>query len=495
VQQLAAGLGACGATLTVLKLHNRGDGKYRAPAYHCSSDGAGGLLSQLRIAHPATVALRLTHLLSSLPGLTTLDLRGLKDLAGPRAPWCCEYHCGPHLPRGFEEVFHVYAALGGLSSLRSLRLACDRRGNGLHELAASVDALAPSLRRLSITAAAPVELDYDSDDIDDDGPALEAVGAACIGRLTSLDTLELSGCPLPPPPEWLQPLTALTRLEADGCYIFKGEDLALLAGLPLLRELTLLEFSPEGEPMCAVAGVTRLACSVLRTRCDALLAAFPSLVEAVLRMLTLVPTAIAAPVAPPVAPPLGQHLRRLTARVFLPLAGAASEFNEDLAHEQLRQLLLGLPALRALHVAAQGTIGGAELPPLLHAAPALEELTLSGDLSTLDAAAFARCPRYPSLRALSLVDDGGRGGGKAQRPEVPLADLSSAGLLAIGRAFPALARLSLGPDIPAERRRGWWEALRRGITATGFCSDASLLRAVRRVLRREAARLARMAAP
>jgi len=68
-------------------------------------------------------------------------------------------------------------------------------------------------------------------------------------------------------------------------------------------------------------------------------------------------------------------------------------------------------------------------------------------------AAFARCPAHPSLRALSLVDDGGGNeGSEKPPPEKALAGLSSAGLLAIGRAFPALARLSLGEGVSVERR-------------------------------------------
>jgi len=486
-RELAAGLGACGSTLTSFSLHNGGSGKYYPTSFCCCYSCACDLAHDLRITHPSTMALRLTTLLSSTPGLATLDLRGLADLVGP-SRYC---DCDLQPQGGFVEVFHVYSLLGGFTRLRSLRLACDCRGSGLGLLAASVDALAPSLRHLSITAAAPDDEDGDSD-TDDGGPWLDEGETAFLGRLTALQTLALRGCRYNLLPEWLASLTRLTRLEANGCCLSFEEDAAALAGLPRLRELTLQEFAPEEEGLGPVAGVTRLTCETNWAERDALLAAFPGLLEAELHIFALGPAAAPAP-----AVPLGEHLRRLTARIHLPLAGAPGigAFRGRVL-ENLRQLLLGLPTLRQLHIHAEGSIAGAELPPLLRASPALEELTLSGDLSSLDASAFAGCPRYPSLRALSLDDDGGGSEEpKKPPPQQALAGLTSAGLLALGRAFPGLARLSLGPGIPAERRRDWWEGLRRGIAATGFCSDASLLAAVRRVLRREAARLAREAAP
>jgi len=486
-RELAAGLGACGSTLTSFSLHNGGSGKYYPTSFCCCYSCACDLAHDLRITHPSTMALRLTTLLSSTPGLATLDLRGLADLVGP-SRYC---DCDLQPQGGFVEVFHVYSLLGGFTRLRSLRLACDCRGSGLGLLAASVDALAPSLRHLSITAAAPDDEDGDSD-TDDGGPWLDEGETAFLGRLTALQTLALRGCRYNLLPEWLASLTRLTRLEANGCCLSFEEDAAALAGLPRLRELTLQEFAPEEEGLGPVAGVTRLTCETNWAERDTLLAAFPGLLEAELHIFALGPAAAPAP-----AVPLGEHLRRLTARIHLPLAGAPGigAFRGRVL-ENLRQLLLGLPTLRQLHIHAEGSIAGAELPPLLRASPALEELTLSGDLSSLDASAFAGCPRYPSLRALSLDDDGGGSEEpKKPPPQQALAGLTSAGLLALGRAFPGLARLSLGPGIPAERRRDWWEGLRRGIAATGFCSDASLLAAVRRVLRREAARLAREAAP
>ena len=486
-RELAAGLGACGSTLTSFSLHNGGSGKYYPTSFCCCYSCACDLAHDLRITHPSTMALRLTTLLSSTPGLATLDLRGLADLVGP-SRYC---DCDLQPQGGFVEVFHVYSLLGGFTRLRSLRLACDCRGSGLGLLAASVDALAPSLRHLSITAAAPDDDEEEDSDMEEDDLSLDEGETAFLGRLTSLEALELKGCRCPSLPAWLASLTRLTRLEADGCCLRFEEDAAALAGLPRLRELSLQAFAPA-EGLVPVAGVTRLTCETSWKEREMLLAAFPGLIEADLQMFALGPAAVPAPTVP-----LGEHLRRLTVRVRLPLAGAIpNSAVHGRVLEQLRQLLLGLPALRQLNVPAHGTIGCAELPPLLHASPALEELALSGDLSTLDASAFDGCPRYPSLRALSLDDDGGGSEEpKKPPPQQALAGLTSAGLLALGRAFPGLARLSLGPGIPAERRRDWWEGLRRGIAATGFCSDASLLVAVRRVLRREAARLAQEATP
>jgi len=477
--QLTSGLGACGATLTSFSLHNRGSSKYYPPSFCCCNCSYYEALIELRITHPSTMALRLTLLLASMPGLTTLDLRGLADLVGVPSSYC---DCGLQPQGGFVEVFHVYSLLGGFTRLRSLRLACDCRGSGLGLLAASVDALAPSLRHLSITAAAPDDEDGDSD-TDDGGPWLDEGETAFLGRLTALQTLALRGCRYNLLPEWLASLTRLTRLEANGCCLSFEEDAAALAGLPRLRELTLQEFAPEEEGLGPVAGVTRLTCETNWAERDTLLAAFPGLLEAELHIFALGPAAAPAP-----AVPLGEHLRRLTARIHLPLAGAPGigAFRGRVL-ENLRQLLLGLPTLRQLHIHAEGSIAGAELPPLLRASPALEELTLSGDLSSLDASAFAGCPRYPSLRALSLDDDGGGSEEpKKPPPQQALAGLTPAGLLALGRAFPRLARLSLGEGVSLERRRAWWCELRHA-AATGSCSDAGLLRAVRCVLRHGAA--------
>jgi len=484
VRQLADGVGAYGSTLTSFSLHNEESGKYDPPSFFCFCCGRSyrDILDELRIAHPSTLALRLTTLLSGMPGLATLDLRGLADLAGPDESSVYYCDCVSAFQRGYADVFHVYSLLGAFTGrLRSLSLACDYLGSGLGLLAASVDALAPSLRHLSITAAAPDDEDGDSD-TDDGGPWLDEGETAFLGRLTALQTLALRGCRYNLLPEWLASLTRLTRLEANGCCLSFEEDAAALAGLPRLRELTLQEFAPEEEGLGPVAGVTRLTCETNWAERDALLAAFPGLLEAELHIFALGPAAAPAP-----AVPLGEHLRRLTARIHLPLAGAPGigAFRGRVL-ENLRQLLLGLPTLRQLHIHAEGSIAGAELPPLLRASPALEELTLSGDLSTLDASAFAVCPRYPSLRALSLDDDGGRCGESKKPPEQALAGLTPAGLLALGRAFPGLARLSLGEGVSLERRRAWWRELRHA-AATGSCSDASLLRAVRRVLRHGAA--------
>jgi hypothetical protein len=223
-RQLAAGLGACGSTLTSFSLHNNGERvEYNPPLIWCYCSGSNGdLVDELRIAHPAAMTLRLTTLLSSLPGLATLDLRGLADLAGHVGPSGCYCECVSAAQRGFVEVFHVYSLLGAFTSrLRSLSLACDCRGNGLGLLAASVDALAPSLRHLSITAAYPDEIDegYDSDDSDALENSWRHAGTAFLGRLTSLEALELSGCDYTGPPAWLASLTGLTRLEVD-CATF-----------------------------------------------------------------------------------------------------------------------------------------------------------------------------------------------------------------------------------------------------------------------------------
>ena len=493
VQRLAAGLAACGSTLTSFTLRNEESDKYRAPVIQCRQRGEAlplvDPLYQLFSAHPAALTLRLSHLLYGLPGLTSLDLGGLVDLLGHPQRWCCEYHC-ERRPCGFPEVFLIYAQLGGLSRLTSLRLVCTFVGGGLGLLAPSVERLAPSLRHLAIVAA---NSSYDHEfDADDDQPkAMPDVGY--LGRLTSLETLELSVAAgsnflaanqhdVGRPPRWLASLTRLTRLEAEGCVFSSGRDAAVLAGLPRLRGLSLSGFwHPEDVDLSAVAGVTRLKCRTSWCDLYALLSTFPDLAEADFGLSGRHPSAPAVPAH------LGRKLRRLTARVYLPLSGSSG-------CDELRLLLTGLPALRQLHVAS-GSIGGAQLPPLLHAAPALEELTLSGDLAGLSDDALASCPAFPSLRALALIDDGGRGGALDKRPAVPLAGLSSSGLLALGRAFPGLTRLSLGEGVLPERRRAWWEGLRRGIAATGFCSDASLLVAVRRVLRREAARLAQEATP
>jgi hypothetical protein len=486
--QLTSGLGACGATLTSFSLHNRGSSKYYPPSFCCCNCSYYEALIELRITHPSTMALRLTLLLASMPGLTTLDLRGLADLVGVPSSYC---DCGLQPQGGFVEVFHVYSLLGGFTGrLSSLRLACSVDGSGLRELAASVDALAPSLRRLNIAAAEPGRFDegYDSDMDDSGSPSRrwESEGTAFLGRLTSLEDLQLSGCYYNALPAWLAPLTRLTLLEAYRCFFKLEQDAALLAGLPRLRELSLQAFALQGAPVCAVAGVAYLTCLLSSIDQDALLAAFPGLIEADLWIYSPEAPGPAAVASAPAAP-LAEHLCALTARVHLHLAGTAVKEHEELALEQLRQLLLGLPALRTLHVPAHGTIGGGELPPLLRASPALEELTLSGDLSSLDASAFAGCPRYPSLRALSLDDDGGGSEEpKKPPPQQALAGLTPAGLLALGRAFPRLARLSLGEGVSLERRRAWWCELRHA-AATGSCSDAGLLRAVRCVLRHGAA--------
>jgi len=506
---LTAGLAACGATLTALAVRNRDWG--------------------FAIAPPATAAQRLARLLPLLPGLTSLDLRGLTGLLENERGggvgddyWSDdEDGYGPRPPRASEsEVFRVHALLGGsFSRLHTLHLACGARGGGLREFAASVPALAPTLRRLTITA--------DREMTDEDGGWADPWPAAtteCLSRLTGLESLALAGGGMPRLHAWLPALVRLSRLEHSVCYLRTADDLALLARLPALRELAVGPFGPPdsteggsliadlaaGELAGACPGITRLECSVGWVQRDALLAAFPDLEEATLRFVKYA----GAPLPPPLPaagdPRWGLRLRRLEAHVRMlwwPVEDwrhftyeGAYERGEP---ERLRRLLLGLPALRALHLdASGGSISGEVLLPLLLAAPALEDLTLSAELSTLSDASLNRFPRLPSLRSLTLRDE-------SSRDRTPLMTLSWPGLLALGRAFPSLRSLDLGPgtydrqgvqrpmqDVGPERRRAWWDALtaRAPPDAEEACGDAALLRAVRRVLAREAERGARGAA-
>jgi len=305
------------------------------------------------------------------------------------------------------------------------------------DLAAAAGSLAarfPRLARIDVKLQALERLD-------DADAARLAAGLAAAGGVEELDVDCSSKLPGPQRPAgWLQRVLAavgggarLRGLVLRGLNGDRFKELPALASLPALAELAFDGRLEEGDaaPAVVCAGVTELTCSFNPSDLGSLSAAFPAVADATLRASGLRHWRILP--APPASAWPG--LRRLTLR----FQGSDFEFGVEVDLPPLLRQLCGAGAgplpLQKLQVCGDVFFGDAELAELLHAAPDLECLQLgcAAELHaciTLTDGAFLGV-HHGRLRRLGFCT-GWR------------LNLSTPGLLAMGRALPALESLVLG---------------------------------------------------
>jgi len=382
-------------------------------------------------------------------------------------------------PQGQESVWAVLALLRHLP-LESL--ACSvYDGEGLSLLAHSAPSLAPSLRSLTMlnrgwAGGAAV---LPSSDLD------------FLGTLTGLTELVTTW---PVAPASLSRLVALRRLHLH----FGNLSPALVADrLAPLRGLLELKFArwetpPTNAPLHALpacGSVTQLQCSLWHTGAASLAAAFPGVLEAKLSLLS----EESAPVAPPPQPgaPRWSSVRSVAIRQY---RHAPSCLQMLQALGALGGALRSLSITEYTHRTVDWRPELPELLAILAAAPSLERLSL--DTAVAMSAALSRPRLHACLKRLSLSshhDYNGTSHGA----------LTTAGLLDLGAAFPALEELRLIDEWEEDRLGRQLDALgAAGDTASAErrrefpeTDDGYLVRAIRRAQGRLAAAAAAAAAP
>ena len=385
-------------------------------------------------------------------------------------------------PQGQESVWAVLALLRHLP-LESL--ACSvYDGEGLSLLAHSAPSLAPSLRSLTIcsvsglrrssgVAAAPLS----SSDLD------------FLGALTGLKSLLLFWTVAPAS---LSRLTALTRLHLHVCNLSPALVADRLAPLRGLRQLIFARWETPPTTLHALpacGSVTQLQCSLWHTGAATLAAAFPGVLEAKLSLLS----EESAPVAPPPQPgaPRWSSVRSVAIRQY---RHAPSCLQMLQALGALGGALRSLSITEYTHRTVDWRPELPELLAILAAAPSLERLSL--DTAVAMSAALSRPRLHACLKRLSLSshhDYNGTSHGA----------LTTAGLLDLGAAFPALEELRLIDEWEEDRLGRQLDALgAAGDTASAErrrefpeTDDGYLVRAIRRAQGRLAAAAAAAAAP
>jgi len=301
---------------------------------------------------------------------------------------------------------------------RLASITADCNDAGLSRLEASVSGLAGSLRSLSTTAFIPQrQLTF-------------------LGRLTSLASLRMCSTGLPP---WLSQLSALTRLQNEG-IIDWPYDVPVLACLRGLRELEVERWvghggggrmgggssGGSGSGGTALAlGVTQLVCRHVQLQhLPSLAATTPGAARVAVTVAG--DDAALAPLPPGAVTGAWPQVGDLEIACF----GCYMSQILDLG---LAEVLHG-GGLRRLCLV--GAPNAAQLALLL-SAPALEDLTLTlprgGDLEALLAPSLAAPGGGRALQTLTTVNS-----------SAALQRLTAEGLLALGRALPALQTLVVG---------------------------------------------------
>jgi hypothetical protein len=358
-----------------------------------------------------------------------------RALQQPRAPLLTRCRPAPPSLQAEESAWSALAYLGGLTNLQELICDCGNDGSGMAELACSAPGLAPSLTVLQI------------DHKDDDVPAAVA-DLSFVTALTCLQSLDLWKVMLAPPglPQMLpQTLTHVDLAATD----LGRSDVAALVRLTALETLK-FNYWTGGVGAGSCSAVYELRCN-FRQRSDlvSLVAAFPHVRNASLGFENCEPNG--APL-----PPLGTA--RWRGATFLGMSG--TDILVGGSSLTLVRILLLLGALdgdlqsmilctSSLEDPSPAAVGDAELQAILRAAPGLTSLRVFAP--ELTDAAFAGCPRLPSLESLDLLN-----AHQGEFVAVPLA-LTAAGLRAMGAALPGVQDLYL---CDKATERAWIEALK-----------------------------------
>ena len=289
----------------------------------------------------------------------------------------------------------------------------------------SVAGLAPSLQELRL------------DSEEDTNGFMDERGAAFISQLTALHTLSLTFMAFEQVVGWLPQLSALTSLQLmDDDYnvnwlahggeqmdgIIHVKEIAALAQLPLLQELTVGRWAPLEGTAAVFPGITRLVVAIDSWQdLGALQSAFPAVLDADVTFID-----------------------ESTPRYVKPLGWRGIQVLKILCSYDCRLLQFSavLDVVRGMDgslriLRCEGMASPNEFIALLHAMPAAQEIHVNcPQITDVMFETFVGKP-LAGLQVLCI-----RHGQQLQ--------LTPRGLLAAGRSFPSLQQLNLGPNWPKD---------------------------------------------